>query len=170
VLAYSRIDRTTGREFLVVANSATSAKTVDVPVGASGTQYERIRPALQTAGVTQVTSDDHTVKLTVPPLSAMVYRSRSALPADTAAPKPTLALGGTTTQDGRQELVSTVPNTSYAQATFAVRRRGEKAWTVLGTDDAPPYRVFSKLPNGKAELRVVVKDRQNRIGAASLLR
>ncbi len=46
VLAYSRIDRTTGREFLVVANASTSAQTIDVPVGASGTQYERIRPQL----------------------------------------------------------------------------------------------------------------------------
>ncbi|WP_433007356.1 alpha-amylase family glycosyl hydrolase [Kribbella sp. CA-294648] len=170
LLAYSRIDRTTGREFLVVANSSTSAKTVDVPVGASGTQYERIRPALQTAGVTQVTSAEGTVKLTVPPLSAAVYRSRSALPADPAAPKPTLALGGNTTQDGRTELVSTVPGVSYAQATFALRVQGQQKWTVLGTDDAPPYRVFSKLPTGKLELRVVVKDRQNRIGAASLLR
>nr|WP_239062843.1 alpha-amylase family glycosyl hydrolase [Streptomyces sp. SID13031] len=168
VLAYSRIDRTTGREFLVVANASTAAKTVDVPVGASGAQYERIRPALQTAGITQVTSTDATVKLTLPPLSAMVYRSRTALPADASGPKPTLSLGNTTTQDGRAELVSTVPGSSFAQATFAFRKQGEKNWTVLGTDDAAPYRVYSKLPAGKLELRVVVKDRQNRLGAASL--
>ena len=171
VLAYSRIDRTTGREFLVVANASTSAQTIDVPVGASGTQYERIRPQLQSAGVTRVTSENGTVKLTVPPLSASVYRSRAALPADPAAPKPTLALTGDTTQDGRTGLVATAPGVSYAQATFAMRVQGQKNWTILGTDDAAPYRVYSKLPAGqKLELRVVVKDRQNRLGGVSLFR
>lgn len=29
----------------------------------------------------------------------------------------------------------------FAQATFAYRPQGSSEWTVLGTDDAPPYRV-----------------------------
>lgn len=78
-------------------------------------------------------------------LDIAVYRSRSALPADPAAPKPTLALGETT-QDGRTGLVATAPGTSYAQATFALRVQGQKNWTILGIDDAAPYRVFTKLP------------------------
>lgn len=30
----------------------------------------------------------------------------------------------------------------YAEVTFSVRPVGARDWTVVGTDDAPPYRVF----------------------------
>jgi hypothetical protein len=49
-------------------------------------------------------------------------------------------------------------------------------WTHLGTDDAGPHRVFVDLtrlpgaaPGAEIELRVVVRDPVNRLGADSLI-
>lgn len=158
VVAFSRIDRESGHEYVVAANASTTARTVDVPVGASGVRYDRIRPDLTTT-----VSSNGTIRVSVPPLSATVYRSSKALPPAATAPRPTLKLGSTTS-DGRTELVATVPNQPYAQATFAARVNGQ--WQVLGTDDAAPYRIYTKV--NATEYRVVVKDRQGRIGSAHL--
>ncbi|MDX3662987.1 pullulanase-type alpha-1,6-glucosidase [Streptomyces sp. ID05-26A] len=146
VFAFSRI---LGREHLVVANAGTSPATVTVPVSSAGFE----NAAVQNGRVT----------VTVPALSSLVLKGTSNVAA--TKPSPTLvAPAAGTVLDERVELRADGISAPNAAATFAARVEGTRDWTVLGTDDAAPYRVFadlSALPGAavgkRVELRVVAK-------------
>ena len=170
VLAFSRIDPQTRVEHLVVANAGTAPATVDVPAAAPGTAF---RPVFPTAGDGTTDAGNGTVRVTVPPLSVQVLRSTDAVPHPETAPAPTLvapAVG--TALNTRVELRAEGVDAPMAQVTFAARVEGQEEWTILGTDDTAPHRVFADLtalPGVAAdrwiELRVVAKDTAGRIGA-----
>ncbi|MFC0626756.1 hypothetical protein [Kribbella deserti] len=169
VVAFSRI---AGTEYLVLANSSNQPRALDVPVGAAGMTYDQDWPVRRTRSLRSL--DQSTVQVTVPALSAAVYRSRNALPPTAHAPAPRLSVGGKTS-DGRTALIADVPGVPFAQATFAARVEGQSDWTHLGTDDAGPYRVYPDLtklpgaaPDRAVRLRVVIKDSVNRLGVATL--
>jgi glycosidase len=172
VVAYSRIDPVTGHEYLVTANSSTEPRTVEVPVAARDVAYRQDFP---TAGPGPVSGPNATVRLTVPPLAVTVQRSERRLPVAPSGPSPNLTLTDPTT-DGRTGLLAEVPGVPRAQATFAARVVGRPEWTVLGTDDAGPYRVYPALnrlpgaaPGSRVEVRVVVRDPAGRLGADGLI-
>ncbi|WP_424187506.1 pullulanase-associated domain-containing protein [Actinokineospora sp. G85] len=93
--------------------------------------------------------------------------------AKAATPTPTLvAPAAGTVLDSRVEVRADGVTSPFAQATFAARVVGDRDWTVLGTDDAAPYRVFADiaaLPGAavgeEVELRVVAKDAAGGLGA-----
>jgi hypothetical protein len=64
-----------------------------------------------------------------------------------------------------------VPGNDFNQVTFAYRPVGRSAWTVLGTDDNAPFRVFQdvrSMPRGTMlEYRAVVRDHDGDLGVAS---
>ncbi|GLZ32705.1 hypothetical protein Lesp02_48930 [Lentzea sp. NBRC 105346] len=152
VFAFSRIG---SQENVVVANAGTAEKTVTVPVSSSGFEGYPV--------------SNGRVTVTVPPLSSLVLKGTGTVPA--LAPAPTLvAPAAGTVLDKRVELRADGIGAANAQATFAARVEGVSDWTVLGTDDAAPYRVFAdlaSLPGAAAgkrvELRVVA--RSGAIGA-----
>ncbi|TWP47450.1 pullulanase-type alpha-1,6-glucosidase [Lentzea tibetensis] len=153
VVAFSRMGE---REHLVVANAGTTKATVSVPV--SSAKFD---------GGHQASNGKVTVE--VPPLSTLVLKGSAPIP--TIAPAPVLvAPAQGTVLDKRVELRADGIGAANAQATFAARVEGGSEWTVLGTDDSAPYRVFAdlaSLPGAKAgkrvELRVVA--RSGAIGA-----
>ncbi|MEV0678105.1 alpha-amylase family glycosyl hydrolase [Actinosynnema sp. NPDC050436] len=164
VIAFSRVRAGRDVEHLVVANAGTSSATVDAPVGSAA-----LRPSWP-AGGPEVSAVDGKVRVTVPPLSALVFKGTTRLP--TARPTPTLVAPPVgTVLDDRVEVRADGVTSSFAQATFAARVEG-KGWTVLGTDDTAPYRVFADLtalPDAAAgknvEIRVVAKDSGGTLGA-----
>lgn len=171
VVAYSRIDPASGREYLVTANAATEARTVDVPVAAAGVAFRQDFPA---TGPGPVSGPDATVRVSVPPLTVTVVRSERRLPVAPSAPEPRLTVTDPVA-DGRTGLRADVGGIPQAQATFAARVAGRPDWTILGSDDAGPYRVFADLaglpgaaPGARIELRVVVRDAAGRLGADGL--
>ncbi|MBP2474170.1 pullulanase-type alpha-1,6-glucosidase [Crossiella equi] len=168
VLAFSRVDAQAQVEHLVLANAGATAREVRVPVSAPGMELRGIWGGDQavTSGV------DGAVRVTVPPLATLVLRSTGRVPVAAAPTQPTLVVpaAGTALTD-RAELRADGVTAPFAQATFAARVAGG-SWTVLGTDDAAPYRVFADLaalpgakPGAKVELRTVVKDAAGRLGA-----
>ncbi|MBB5957728.1 glycosidase [Saccharothrix tamanrassetensis] len=165
VIAFSRVGAAEQTEHLVVANGGTSAASVDVPVGSTA-----LRPIWPAPGEV-VTAVDGKVRVTVPPLSALVLKASSRLNA--SAPTPTLTVPPVgTVLDDRVELRADGVTSPFAQATFAVKVEGSADWTVLGTDDTAPYRVFAdlaRLPGAavgkKVEVRVVAKDSAGSLGA-----
>jgi pullulanase-type alpha-1,6-glucosidase len=165
VVAFSRIGAAEQTEHVVVANAGVAAKTVDVPVAASA--FRTVWPAAGDGP----TSVDGKVRVTVPPLSALVLKATGKLTA--SAPTPTLVVPPVgTVLDQRVELRADGITSSFAQASFVAKIEGAREWTALGTDDAAPYRVFadlSKLPGAavgkKVEVRVVAKDAKGRLGA-----
>ncbi|WP_433269693.1 alpha-amylase family glycosyl hydrolase [Actinosynnema sp. CS-041913] len=165
VIAFSRVGAAEQTEHLVVANADTSAASVDVPVASAA-----LRPVWPAAGAV-IAAVGGRVRITVPPLSALVLKAPSRLAA--SPPTPTLVVPPAgTVLDDRVELRADGVTSPFAQATFAAKVAGSADWTVLGTDDTAPYRVFAdlaRLPGAavgkKVEIRVVAKDSAGSPGA-----
>ena len=157
VIAFSRVAAAEQVEHLVVANAGTTAASVDVPVGSPA--MRPVRPA----GGPPIPAAAGEVAVTVPPLSVVVLEGTRRLRA--AVPAPTLVVPPAGTRlDDRVELRADGITAPFAQATFAAGVEGTPGWTVLGTDDTAPYRVYAdlaRLPGAavgkRVELRVVAK-------------
>ncbi len=169
IFAVSRIDKAANREYLVVTNNATTAKTATF---ATYTPGGRFTPLLGGGGDERADRFGR-VTVRVPALSTRVFRAGSRMPAASAAPvivPLTPTMGGTV--GGRAELSVALANTgSFAEVSFYYRPAGTQAWKLIGTDDNPRYRVYqdvSGMPKGSLlEYRVVAKDLQGRYSATS---
>ncbi|TQV81167.1 pullulanase-type alpha-1,6-glucosidase [Exilibacterium tricleocarpae] len=75
ILALSRVDRDNPREYLVVMNTATEARSVTL--GATSDSYRQVFPR---GGRLRADADD-TITLEVPPLSLAIYKARQSLAA-----------------------------------------------------------------------------------------
>ena len=169
VYAFSRIDAREDREFLVALNNATTAKTVTVPTEMRRGTFTQVWPAAKSS---LRTDDEARTTITVPPLSAMVWRARGTLPKRKSAPaihleKP--SAGGVV--GGRAPITVGVPDGGFNQVTVAWRPVGADSWTPLGTDDNAPYRVFhdvDAMPHGTLlEYRAVLRDSSGNLSVAS---
>ncbi|GGQ09444.1 pullulanase-type alpha-1,6-glucosidase [Streptosporangium pseudovulgare] len=178
VYAFSRIGARDRVEYVVAVNNAERAGAAAVPTFSPGMAFTKVYgegPADLTSGA------DAKLPLTVPALSAVVYKARGALAAPAAAPAVSIALPGAeirgTAEDGRIPVTATVPGSGFDQVTFAARV-GDGGWRVLGTDDAPnataagrTFRVFHDLrgiPAGtKITYRAIVKDSAGRLASAT---
>ncbi|MGD8148671.1 pullulanase-type alpha-1,6-glucosidase [Ornithinimicrobium sp. Y1694] len=168
VFAFSRIDARELIEYVVVANNSTSAQTVSIPTYSERTQFRGI---YGDSGRLR-SGTDARVEVTVQPLAVQVYRAGKALTPRREAPQMQLvspAEGGVV--GGRAEIRAAVPEDAFVQVTFAVREVGAADWTVLGTDDNAPYRIFhdvSGMPQGtELEYRAVLKDHSGNLSADS---
>jgi hypothetical protein len=120
------------------------------------------------------TARDGSVTVTVPAMSAVVYLADQPMDRSRTATTPAITAGSGGVVGGRAAITATLtggtPN-GLNEVTVAYRPVGTTAWTVLGTDDNAPYRVFhdvSGLAKGTLlEYRVVVKDASGRISATS---
>jgi glycosidase len=168
IYAFSRVDRRSGVEYVVALNNATTAKTATFETFNARARFSPVYGA--TASLR--TDRDARITVTVPALSAVVYRANSRVdtgwrpPAVTVtAPQPGGVVGG------RAEISAELNTDAFAQASFWFRPVGTTAWQQLGTDDNAPYRVFhdvSGYPTGTLlEYRVVVRDTAGRVSASS---
>ena len=162
VYAFSRIDRDEQVEYVVALNNAEVAQTVSVPTYSAGAGFSGVYPP----GLPALTTDDGAgLALTVPPLSAVVYRADAPLAASPAAPAVTLTVPEAIS--GRAEIAATLDREEFAEVTFAVRAGDDAGWTVLGTDDNAPYRVFVDTADLAActgvEFKAIVWDRSGNL-------
>ncbi|ETK37333.1 pullulanase-type alpha-1,6-glucosidase, partial [Microbispora sp. ATCC PTA-5024] len=171
--AFSRIDAREKVEFVVALNNRGTAGAADIPTFSPGTSFTQVYGGAGRA----TTGADGRLSVTVPPLSAVVYRADARLAPPAAQPSITLSLPGTELRgpagDGRVAITAQVPGTGFDQVTFAVKA-GDAPWRVLGTDDAPTGRVFrifhdlSGLPAGTPlTYKAVVKDSAGRYASAT---
>ena len=168
IYAFSRIDRVTGREYVVAVNNATEPRSATFQ---TFNATERFQPVYG-GGSAVRTGKDARMTLTVPPLSARVLRASSVLDPRSEAPAVYFAqptAGGVV--GDRAEIRAAVPENAFTQVTFAVRPVGTSDWTVLGTDDNAPYRVFhdvsSTAKGTLLEYRAVAKDNSGNVSATS---
>ena len=169
VYAFSRIADADDVEYVVAANGSTTARTVTVDTFSAGNRPFRGVWPLATRPLR--TTAQGQLEITVPPLSAVVYRAGQAVPRATGpAPKPVFTAAAGSTVGGRAEVRVDVPGDRFTTVTFAARPVGTREWTELGTDDNAPYRVFHDvrdLPKGTLlEYRAVVKDHSGNRAAA----
>ncbi|MEU0371724.1 pullulanase-type alpha-1,6-glucosidase [Streptomyces sp. NPDC006283] len=164
VYAFSRTDARAKTEYVVAVNSATEARTVEIPTGSTGTDFTAIH-----GGDTEVTSGtDSKVKVTVPALGSLVLKAAKPLAAPATKPSLTLkapADGAT----GTVEISADVDGGQLGRVVFAAQT-GNAKWQVLGTADHAPYKVTHKVtaPAGTAlRYKAVVVDSAGRVASAT---
>ena len=167
IYAFSRIDARTKREYVVAVNNSTSAKSATFQTYNGNDTF---RAVLGDGSVRS--GKDTRITVTVPPLSARVWRSSSRIDANRAQPAIHFATPGSGGVVGdRAEIRAAVTANTYADVTFAYRPVGTSQWRALGTDDNAPYRVMhdvSGLADGTLlEYRALAKDIDGRISATS---
>jgi alpha-amylase len=159
IYAFSRMDRSEQREYVVALNNSEETKTAAVPTYILKRNFHLVygdgRSHLRTA-------KDRTLTVTVPPLSAVVYRSAGRIPRSPKAPAVTLSTPAPAVQSrGRMQVTASVAGSSFYEVTFYAKA-GDGPWTPVGTDDNTPYQVFhdvSGLPAGTpVQYRAVVLD------------
>ncbi len=152
VFAASRIDARTRTEYLVAFNTGDAAVGVRVPTSTPSADWTSVL-----SGAGAVSGADGAVALSLGARSTVVLKASTALP---APPPPTVTLR--TSKDfvtGKHRLSASVPGTDPSSVTFVMRRRGSTTWTVLGTDDARPFRLFVPPARGASvEVAAVVSD------------
>ncbi len=172
VYAFSRIAAGENREYVVAVNNATTAKTVSFATFVENGELRQLWPGTHA----RLRADDEArVTVTVPPLSAVVYRAADRLPARSDAPAvlfDNLSAGGVVGPVGeRAEVAAAVPAGGFNQVSFAWRPVGGDSWQRLGTDDNAPYRVFHDLGDlprhTMLEYRAVLRDSSGNLSATS---
>jgi hypothetical protein len=158
VYAFSRMDREDGHEYVVALNNAESEQSAAIPTWIARGEFKRVYGP----GARRLTSGpDKSVQVTVPALSAVVYRSAGKVPRSGGAPR--VALAQPASGQDRLELTAEVAGSSFYEVTFQVRSgSGRAGWTTVGTDDNAPYRVFPDVagvePGTELEYRAIVLD------------
>lgn len=171
IFAFSRMDAEEQVEYVVAVNNADVAKTAT---------FETYQPARSTlkaiwpssAPSTLRTDGEGRATVTVPALSAVVYRANAKLRADNESPTPVFTSPGAAgIVSGRAEVGVTVPGGDFTQVTFAWRPVGTTQWRVLGTDDNAPYRVFHDVTGlaqgAPVEYRAIARDHDGDLGVTS---
>jgi alpha-amylase len=158
IYAFSRLDRGEQREYVVALNNSESAQTAAIPTYAARADFGRIYG--DGAGGLQ-TDAQRRLTVSVPPLSAVVYRAIEPLPGSPSAPPTSLTLSAGPHRD-RVEVGAHVDGDSFYEVTFVARTRQDAGWQAIGTDDTAPYRVFHDVadlnPDTRIEYRATALD------------
>lgn len=167
VFAFSRIDREERIEYVVALNNSRVAAieaTVPTsqPPGARLQRLYRLDGAVAENSPAAITiGEDGAARFRVPALGAVVWRAEAPLPVPHSAPSVTFVSPPGTARlafstretDGqavaeRQAVeVEVRGGDGFAEVTFLASRGSRpEAYEYLGTDNAPPYRVFWRPP------------------------
>jgi alpha-amylase len=168
VYAFSRIDRSEQREYVVALNNSETSATAAVPTYTANRSYSRVYgdgPAQSRS------TNDGKLTLTVPPLTTVVYALNGQIPRSHRAPAISLSAPEPATQ-GRVAVNAAVHGSSLYEVSFEAKVNGR--WQPIGTDDNAPYRVFHDTsamdPGTPVEYRAVVLDNGNHTRASNTVR
>ncbi|NLP83433.1 pullulanase-type alpha-1,6-glucosidase [Microbacterium sp. CFH 90308] len=168
VYAFSRVDRGEKVEYLVALNNTAADKAVSIPTLTASTTFA---PVYGTETGIQ-TDASAMASVTVPALSAVVYRADTAVTAPAAPLALTVsapAAGAGVT--GSVAVSADVDDVTWHETSFAWRVVGSDDWHALGTAEDTEPRVFHDidgLANGTlVEYRAVTTDAAGHHAAAS---
>jgi hypothetical protein len=155
VYAFSRIDRSEQREYVVALNNSESPQTASVPTYGAGMGFTRIYGGAGSA----TAGADKRLAVTVPALSAVVYRASGRLARSRSA--PSISLGALAPAADRLQVTADVGGDGFNEVTF-LAKAGRGGFKPIGTDDNRPYRVFHDVsghePGTKVSYKAVVLD------------
>ncbi len=164
VFAASRIDAAARTEYVVAFNTGDSAETAVIPTSTPSSGWSALL-----GGSAAMTDATGRMTVTLPPRSSLVLKAHTGLPVP-GAPQVSLRVGKDAIT-GKYRLTAAVPGADPSTVTFVMRRSGAAAWTVLGTDDARPFRVFVPPAKGAPiEVAAVVKDSAGQAASAAAQR
>lgn len=159
IFAFSRIDRQRRTEYVVALNNGEQQQTAAIPTYLRRGSFQKVYGD----GPAQLTSDARRrLDLTVPALSASVYRSTDRIPRASAAPAITLVPPTPSPiANGRMQVQAKVSGRSFYEVTFQ-QRVGRGPWRTIGVDDNAPYQVFPDVsdlaPGTEVGYRAAVLD------------
>lgn len=167
VAAWSRIDATERREFVVLVNNSPRTVTARIPTSSPTTRFRAVlgsaKPVMTNAGAVMT--------IPVPALSTLVLRADALLPpATTAVPlDPQL-----TKLDGNIRAVRAVPRGTLrdpSSVTFIAQRCDTCAWERIVTDDAAPFTMVvpADLP-ANTRIAVITRSSSGAIAVGGSLR
>lgn len=191
LFAFSRIERSERTEYLAVFNnSRTATLTASVPTSQpAGAQLAPLFHSQNDAASAPLTADAHgAIRVTLAPLQFALWRAERPLAAPAAAPTIALVAPVAGAQlaftarefddfvfPSRREIRAEVGNTDgVAEVTFTMTRASRPGQVeLLGTDDAPPYRLFwsppaDLAPDEKLEFTATVNDLRGHLAAAKV--
>jgi hypothetical protein len=136
LLAVSRIDAQARREYLAVFNAGEMPASVTIQTATPSAAWAQLLgPA-----VSATTAANGRATITVPALSALLFRAEPELPRR-GAPRLTLrAAADLFTNQTR--LTATPATVDPLSVTFAVRRARASSWSRIAADDGAPYRAY----------------------------
>ena len=136
VAAWSRVDATERREFVVVANAGAKAAKIAIPTSSPSTNFAAV------LGKGSAKSNSKGVlTVTVPGASTLVLRAGALLPATTSAPALDVTAAPSYAVLDALLTASAPADLDPVTVTFIGRTCVTCAWKALGTDDAAPYRL-----------------------------
>src|SRR5690606_3879237 len=141
VYAFSRVDADEKVEYLVAANNATSAQTVDLTTLTGDASYS----VLYGDAKALTTDAGAATTITVPALSAVVWKADAAVTAPAEAAPVTIAAPAAGAALSGQSPVQADIADQWAQASFAWRVVGSDEWHALGTAEDTEPRVFHDI-------------------------
>ncbi|MQM25724.1 pullulanase-type alpha-1,6-glucosidase [Glycomyces albidus] len=158
VFAFSRIEDGDGVEYLVAVSNSTESQTVAVE-----TYSDTFSPVY---GDGAIDAADGTATITVPPLSAVVFRADEPVPSGDA-PGVTLTVAAESATTAHVE--ADVAGDPLARVAFAASVDGGD-WTYIGTSPGPDHRIAYDLAglqgNQTVEFKAVAVDRSGRSASA----
>lgn len=175
--AFSRIERSEQVEYIIAFNNAETAQTASFLTYQPAMTFTAIYTSDDASVLASLTSDDQNyVTVTAPALSFVIYKADAALPPSAAAPAIDFTLNSgdeIAGENDRAEISVTLGTQNiFAEVTFAVRVGTEAEYTVIGTDDNPPYRVFynvGDLPAGTpVSIKAIVNDLNGHYNSAQI--
>jgi alpha-amylase len=167
IYAFSRIDAERQREYVVALNNSETPQTAAIPTYSDRKHFKR----LYGEGAKHVRSDgDAALTLTVPALSAVVYEAAGRVERSRRAPGVDIAvLGGDDKVRGRFPITTEVDGDSFYETTYWVKAGNVRDWTLVGTDDNAPYRVFydasPHAPQTSLTFRAVLRDNAGHVSS-----
>ncbi|MBX3739329.1 MAG: hypothetical protein KF715_21755 [Candidatus Didemnitutus sp.] len=174
IFAFSRLDRAERVEYLAVFNnSRTEAVTARVPTSQPAhARLATLFTSVEAGPTSDLTVDDAGMaSVTLAPLQFSVWRAQRALPAPADGPRISLVapVAGAALVNGSREIEGTIfplrqeiraevaGGDGAAEVTFTFARASRPGQSeLIGTDDAPPYRVFWQPPPDIAPGETVV--------------
>jgi glycosidase len=192
IYAFSRVDRDSQVEYVVAVNNADTSQTATIPTDTPGTLFRLLNTGFvggaESSPVHPVvrSGSDGGLDVTVPAFDVTIFKADSPIPSGGFPPTidiSTLADGqvvelDTTSMDGhdvvdRMEIGAEVTADGPVEVTFAVRETGSGEYTVAGTDDNAPYRVFydTTVHGDRTPLDViaVVRDQAGNVASSDVL-
>jgi alpha-amylase len=162
IYAFSRVG---GREYVVALNNSEESASAAVPTYMRSTRWEKVfgrGPDRAWSGA------NRKLDVTLPALSAVVYRAKDKLPRSKRAPSVSLQVPASGRD--RLEVGAKLDSDQFAEVTFFAKTR-HGGWRDIGTDDNAPYRVFHDVsdiaPGTKVEYRAVVLDNAHHTRSSS---
>ncbi|WP_433584918.1 pullulanase-type alpha-1,6-glucosidase [Microbacterium hydrocarbonoxydans] len=167
VYAFSRVDASDKVEYLVAVNNATSAQTVDLKTLTADAGYS----VIYGDGAALTTDAGAATSITVPALSAVVWKADKTVTAPAEAAPVTISVPAAGAAVTGQSAVQATIADQWTQTSFAYRVAGGDEWHALGTAEDTDPRVFHDIAGLKkgtlVEYRAVTTDAAGHHSAAS---